>query len=144
MTEVRKCRIPEELFYWVEKHVWLRLDDGVATIGITDVARSLAKRVISVTPRAPGRTVERGKSVATVESGKWVGPVPTPLSGTIVEVNGVLKTRVDAVNEDPYGAGWVVKLAPTKIDEEKGFLLTGPAAVEAYRSLLEAENIECA
>ncbi len=143
MAEVQKCRIPEDLYYWVEKHVWLRLEDGVATIGLTAVAAHLARRVIAVTIKQPGRAVERGKSLATVESGKWVGPVPAPVSGSILEVNQTLKGTPELINQDPYGAGWVVKMAHSKLEEEKGYLLTGEAAVEAYRKVIEAEGIVC-
>ena len=86
MTDVRGCNIPEELYYWVEKHVWVRDDgDDVVTVGITDVAQHLANRVVAVTTKRPGKLLERGQSVATVESGKWVGPVPTPINGEGLE-----------------------------------------------------------
>lgn len=143
MAEIHRCRIPEELHYWVEKHVWMRLEEGVATIGITDVASHLAKRIIAVTPKQPGRPVERGKSVATLESGKWVGPVPAPLSGSILATNDALKATPDLINQDPYGAGWIARIAPSKPEEELGYLLTGEAAVDAYRRLIEAEGIVC-
>ena len=83
MTAVRGCNIPEELLYWVEKHVWVRDEgDDVLTIGITDPAQHLAARVVAVTTKKVGKQVERGMSVATVESGKWrAGP---PRDGEII------------------------------------------------------------
>ena len=111
MTQVRGCQIPEELYYWVEKHVWVRDDgDDVLTIGVTDPAQHLAARVVAITTKKVGRTVERGQSVATIESGKWVGPVPSPVNGDIIAVNEALARDPTLVNSDPYGDGWVIRI----------------------------------
>jgi glycine cleavage system H protein len=144
MTEVRGCLIPEELYYWIEKHVWVRDDgDDVVTIGITDPVEHLAARVVAVTTKKVGKFLERGQSVATVESGKWVGPVPTPATGEVVEVNGALAGDPTLVNSDPYGAGWVVRLKATLWTVQRAELHTGPHAVEEYRVFLEREGIAC-
>ena len=144
MTEVRGCLIPEELYYWIEKHVWVRDEgDDVVTIGITDPAQHLAARVVAVTTKKVGKFLERGQSVATVESGKWVGPVPTPATGEVVEVNGALASEPTLVNSDPYGAGWVVKLKATLWTVQRAELHTGSHAVEEYRVFLEREGISC-
>ena len=58
MATVSNCNLPEDLYYVVEKHVWARHDDGVVTVGLTDVAQNLAKGIISVSPKKVGRTVE--------------------------------------------------------------------------------------
>lgn len=144
MAEVRKCHIPEDLYYWVEKHVWVRPEpDGTVTVGLTDVAQSLAKTIISATPREVGRTLAKGRSAGTVESGKWVGPVPAPVSGQIVAVNERLRSDPSLINRDPYGEGWFVRLRPTDWEAEKGDLLTGEEAVAAYARLLEEQGIRC-
>lgn len=143
MTIVRNCNLPEELYYIVEKHVWARPEDGIVTVGMTDVAQNLAKTIISVTPKAAGRAVAKGKSLATVESSKWVGPVPSPVSGEIVEVNAAVVQSPSTLNDDPYGAGWIAKVAPQDWGADSADLVTGDAGLEAYRSFLEAEGIEC-
>ena len=144
MSTVRGCEIPEELHYWVEKHVWARDEgDGLLTIGVTDTAQHLAARVVAVTAKRAGRTVERGQSVATLESGKWVGLVPALVDGEIVEVNPAMSTTPTLVNSDPYGAGWVVKFRARDWPGQRGELVTGAAGVEAYRAFLEAEGISC-
>jgi glycine cleavage system H protein len=144
MTRVRGCEVPEELHYWVEKHVWARDDgDGLLTIGVTDTAQHLAARVVAITAKKVGRHVERGQSVATLESGKWVGPVPAPVDGEIAEVNTAMATDPTIVNSDPYGAGWIVKFRATDWSGQQSQLVTGAAGVEAYRSFLEAEGIAC-
>ncbi len=96
MTDTRGCNIPEDLYYWIEKHAWAREDgSGELTVGITDVAQHLAARVVAITTKKVGKVLERGQSVATVESGKWVGPVPTPVDGEVTAVNPDLAVRSD-------------------------------------------------
>jgi len=99
-------------------------------------------KAVAYTPKKPGRTVERRKSVATIESGKWVGPVPTPLTGEIVEVNEALKTNPALVNDDPYGQGWIAKIKPTNPDEVN-MLLKGQAAVDALTKVANEKGIKC-
>jgi glycine cleavage system H protein len=144
VATVNNCNLPDELYYVVEKHVWARRgDDGVVTVGMTDVAQNLAKTIISVTPKSAGKTVAKGRSLATVESGKWVGPVPSPVSGEIVEVNDAVVGTPGTLNADPYGEGWIAKVRPDDWDTDAGDLVTGPEGIEAYRRFLEAEGIEC-
>lgn len=144
MAEVLGCRIPEDLWYNVERHVWARREpDGTVTVGITDVAQSLAGKIIVVSPKPPGRRVEKNKSAGTLESGKWVGSVPSPVSGEILAANTALKADPSIVNRDPYGEGWVVRLRPDDWEADRGDLLTGPEAVAAYRARMEREGIRC-
>ncbi len=144
MAEVCGCRIPEELYYWVEKHVWARPEaDGTVTVGITDVAQHLAKTIIAVTPKGVGRAVERAKSAGTVESGKWVGPITAPVTGQVVAVNDRLKSEPSLLNRDPYGEGWILRVQPARWEEERLGLLTGEDAVRAYQELLTTQGIQC-
>jgi glycine cleavage system H protein len=143
VAQVNNCNIPEDLFYVIDKHVWARRDGDLVTVGLTDIAQSLAKSIIAVTPKKPGRIVARGRNIATVESGKWVGPVPAPVTGEIAEVNKALESSPGLINSDPYGSGWVARLRPSDWDAEAGDLATGPDGVEAYRQFLNAEGIAC-
>jgi len=144
MTVVNNCQLPEELHYWVDKHVWVRVAaDGPVTVGIDDVARHLAGTVVAVTPKRAGRAVPKGQSVATIESSKWVGPVPAPVTGEIVEVNEAVRRNPRLLNEDPYGEGWIVRLKPSAWDAEKVGLVTGSEGIEVYRAFLEREGIRC-
>jgi len=135
MTQVRGCEIPEELYYWIEKHVWVRDEGGgILTVGVTDPA---------ITTKKVGRALERGQSVGTLESGKWVGPVPAPVDGEIIAVNPLISADPTLANSDPYGAGWVVKMQARDWEGQRAELQTGPAGVERYRAFLEAEGISC-
>jgi glycine cleavage system H protein len=144
MTTVAGCNIPEELYYLVEKHVWARHDEGLVIVGLTDVAQHLAKGIISVTTKRVGRALEKGKSIGTVESSKWVGPVPAPVGGEIAAVNEALSSDPGLLNRDPYGEGWIAKLQPADWDVDSEQLVTGPDGVAAYQAFLEQEGISCA
>ncbi len=144
MATVNNCDIPEDNYYWPEKHVWARPEiDGTVTIGMTYVAQSLAKRFISCTIKKTTRPLEKGKSVATVESGKWVGPVPMPVSGEIVATNDAVAKKPDLINAEPYGAGWIARIKPANWESDRAALVTGAAGVEAYRAFLDQEGIKC-
>lgn len=143
MPLVNNCYLPEDLYYVVTKHVWARRDGDLVTVGMTDVAQHLAKTIIAVTLKAAGKPVKKGRNVATVESGKWVGPVPAPVGGEIAEVNEALAVTPGLINSDPYGAGWVARLRPADWDADSADLVSGPEGIEEYRRFLDAEGLAC-
>lgn len=144
MAILNNCNLPEDLYYLLDKHVWVRPEgNGPVTVGIDDVAQNLAGPIVSCTPKKPGRSLPKGQSVATIESSKWVGPVPAPVGGEIVEVNEAVRQSPGLLNSDPYGVGWLVRLKPSNWDADKADLVTGSAGLERYRALLEAQGIEC-
>src|SRR5271157_5932952 len=113
MPIVRGCNLPDDLLYDVENHTWFKeLDDGNVRLGMTTIATALAGRLVAVTPKKVGRSVDAGKSCATVESGKWVGPAKSAAAGNIMAVNDKLVETPTLANDDPYGAGWLIILKP--------------------------------
>ncbi|MGC9286202.1 MAG: glycine cleavage system protein H [Hydrogenobaculum sp.] len=147
MAVVNGCNIPEDLLYDVDAEAnaftWAKDNgDGTFTVGLTSVAAAMAGRLVAYTPKKPGKAVERRKSVATIESGKWVGPVPSPLSGEVVEINDAVKANPALANDDPYGAGWIVKIKPTN-PSEVSMLLKGPEAVEKLGAIAKEKGISC-
>ncbi len=143
MAEIRNCNIPEELHYLVRSHVWARPEGDVVVVGLTDVAQNLAKRFIAYSPKRVGKSVEVSKSTATLESGKWVGPVPAPVAGEIVAINEEAQADPSIVNRDPYGEGWIVKVKAVDWARDAQNLLTGQAALDEYAAFLAEEGIEC-
>lgn len=138
------CDIPEEYYFDLEHDVWIRFDGDVAVLGMTDVAQTRGGKLVSIAFKKPGKVIVRGKSAATIESAKWVGPFPMPFSGEIVETNEAgFKRDILIANKDPYGAGWLVKVRPSNLDAERAHLLTGAAAVEAYKKKIEELQIKC-
>ena len=100
---------PDELLYHAE-HDWARVDDGVATFGVTWFAQDALGEVVFFDPPEVGSSVSAGDFYAEVESVKAVSEVIAPLSGEIVEVNTALADTPEAINEDPYGEGWMVRV----------------------------------
>jgi glycine cleavage system H protein len=100
---------PPELLYHPE-HDWARIDGDEATLGITWYAQDLLGEVVFFDPPSVGATVTKDAPYAEVESVKAVSDVVAPLSGEIVAVNDALADDPRAINEDPYGEGWLVKV----------------------------------
>ena len=122
---------PEELRYHPE-HDWARVEGDTATLGITWYAQDALGEIVHYEGPADGSSVSAGASYGEVESVKAVSDVIAPLSGEVVELNSALEDAPETINEDPYGAGWLVKIRladPSEVDE----LLD----VAAYRKLLE-------
>jgi glycine cleavage system H protein len=141
-VKIGKCIIRTDLHYLVEDHSWVRFnEDGSVTVGITDVAENMAGPILHVYARKKGAR-QKGQSLATIESGKWVGPLKSPISGEILEANPALDKDPGIVNRSPYGDGWIVRMKPAKLEQERKFFLTGDAAVEAYRKRIEEQNMK--
>ena len=141
MAKVKGCNIPDDLYYNVDNNVWARREaDGSVTIGMTAYAAALAGQIVSCTPKKVGRAVEQNKSAATVESGKWVGPVKAPVAGEVIAVNDAVTASPATVNTDPYGAGWMVKMKPTNWDGDSAGLVTGGAVATAFEAKMTAEG----
>lgn len=147
MANIRGCNLPDDLYYLVEKHVWAKpLEGGVVRVGITAVAGKLSGgKLAAITVKAKniGQEVKQAKSIATVESSKFVGPVPAPISGVLLRANDKLSSDPNLAVSDPYGEGWVAEMQATDWEAEKGILVTGTEGVAAYQAKLEADNISC-
>ncbi|MDO9356161.1 MAG: glycine cleavage system protein GcvH [Solirubrobacteraceae bacterium] len=110
---------PDELLYHAD-HDWARIDGDVATFGITWFAQDALGEVVFFDPPAVGSTVTKDESYAEVESVKAVSDVIAPLSGEIIEVNAELGDAPEGINDDPYEAGWMVKVKlsdPSQIEQ---------------------------
>ncbi|MDQ4072009.1 MAG: glycine cleavage system protein GcvH [Actinomycetota bacterium] len=122
---------PEDLLYHRE-HDWVRVDDGEATFGITWFAQDALGEVVFFDPPSVGAQVIQDEPYAEVESVKAVSDVIAPLSGVIVAVNDALGDQPGAVNEDPYGEGWMVRVRLSD-PSERGSLLDR----DAYEQLVQ-------
>jgi glycine cleavage system H protein len=140
------CALPEEYLYDGDIDVWVQLeDDGSARMGMTDVAQTLCGKLVALTfQKHPGDRVRRGRTLVVIESAKWVGPFRSPLSGEVVEINEhAFQTDPLIANRDPYGDGWLVRILPSALDDERGDLLDGLAAYPKLRERIERDEIHC-
>lgn len=141
----RGCAIPEEYLYDVELNVWVRIEDeGTALLGMTDVAQTMCGKIVSISFKPVGTETRRGRTLAVIESAKWVGPFRSPLSGEVVATNGAAFDADGLIaNRDPYGAGWLVRLAPSALDEEREALVDGRRAFGLYQEIIDRDEITC-
>lgn len=108
---------------FTESHEWLRVEsDGTATIGITDYAQNALGDLVFVGLPDVGKDLAQGDEGATLESVKAASEVHMPVSGTVVETNAVLSDDPAKVNADPLGAGWFLKIKPTKPGEAQALM----------------------
>ena len=120
-----QTQIPEHLLY-SESHEWLLIESDVATIGITDFAQTELGDIVFAELPEVGEHLERGATFGTLEAVKTVADLIAPAAGEVLEVNDDLAEGAEQINEDPYGAGWLLKI---RIDD--------PADLE---SLLSAQD----
>jgi glycine cleavage system H protein len=121
---------PTDLLYHAE-HDWVRVDGDTATFGVTWYAQDQLGEVVFFEPPAPGTQVTKDEPYTEVESVKAVSDVVAPLSGEVVEVNEALKEAPEAINDDPYGKGWMVKVKVSDASEQEALL-----DADAYRASL--------
>ena len=141
MATVRGCNMPDDLLYDVENHIWFKEQgDGNVKLGMTTVATAMAGQLVAFTPKKVGKPVQAGKSCATVESGKWVGPAKSAAGGEIVAVNEDLVNKPSLANEDPYGAGWLIILKPEDWTAAKATLTPGTAVAGPYEAKMAADG----
>ena len=125
---------PDDLRYHQE-HDWARILDGEATFGITWFAADALGELVHFEAPEEGSTVTKDQAYAEVESVKAVSDVIAPLSGEIVEVNGAIADAPETVNDDPYGAGWLVRVRLSDPSEADALL-----DVEAYKQHLAEQG----
>ena len=126
-----------ENYRYTKEHEWVDLNDGVATVGITDYAQSELGDVVFVELPQPGAKLAKGKSFGTVESVKAVSEIYAPASGEVIEANGELQNKPETINSDPHGAAWLVKIklaSPVELDG----LMDG----SAYQAYIAAKGKE--
>ena len=142
MPDVRGCHLPDDLLYDVENHIWFREQgDGNVKLGMTTVATAMAGQLVAFTPKKVGRPVQAGKSCATVESGKWVGPAKSAAAGEIVAVNEDVVGKPSLANEDPYDAGWLIILKPEDWAAVKATLVPGTSVAAPYEAKMAADGL---
>jgi glycine cleavage system H protein len=121
---VAEASYPEDLLYHSE-HDWARIDGEEATFGITWFAQDQLGEVVFFDVPKVGATVSKDEPYAEVESVKAVSDVIAPLSGEIVAVNEALSDKPEAINEDPYGAGWLVQIRLSEPAETESLMDAG-------------------
>ncbi len=131
MTE-QTLRFPEDCRY-SESDEWVRVDGAVARIGVSDYAQFELSDVVFVELPEVGARLEAGEAFGVVESVKAVSDLVAPISGEVIEVNEALDEHPEWVNEDPYGSGWILAIAP-----EDSAAIDGLLSAEEYRASVKS------
>lgn len=119
---------PDALFFHAEHQVWARLEgDGTATVGITAMGVAQSGELYMCRAKQPGTVLRQGQGIAVVELAKSVVSVKSPVSGTVLAVNARLEESPELVHRDPYGAGWLARLALDDWPADQAALLHGAA-----------------
>jgi len=124
---------PNDRLY-TKTHEWVKVAGGEATVGITQFAQEQLGDVVFVELPAAGKAVERGAALGNIESVKAVSEVFAPVAGTVTAANAELESHPELVNQDPYGGGWLVKLAVAAAAAD------GLMDAAAYESFLAEEG----
>jgi glycine cleavage system H protein len=121
---------PDNLKY-TKDHEWIRIEGETGTVGITDYAQGELGDVVFVELPPVGKSVKQHEAFGTIEAVKAVSDLYAPMSGAVTDVNAAVGASPDAVNKDPYGKGWMVKVKLSNPGEAAGLL-----DAAAYRSLI--------
>lgn len=122
--------VPSNLKY-TKDHEWVKVDGDTATVGVTDFAQGELGDVVFVEIETEGETLEQGETFGTIEAVKTVSDLFMPVGGEVTAVNEKLEDTPDIVNNDPYGEGWMVKIAISDASEIDNLL-----SAEDYEALI--------
>jgi len=123
--------IPENLKY-TKDHEWLKLEDKIGIIGITDYAQKELGDIIYLDITSSiGDIVKQGDSIGTIEAVKTVSEVFSPVSGKVIDINSGINDNPSVINQDPYNGGWIIKIEPNNQDELSNLL-----SVDAYKKIV--------
>ncbi len=126
--------IPENLKF-TKEHEWVSIEDGVATIGVTDFAQSELGEIVYVEVETVGETIEKGEVFGTVEAVKTTSDLFMPITGEVIEFNSKLDENdgdePGLINSDPYGDGWIVKIRISEPDADHDLM-----DHDAYKNLI--------
>jgi len=117
---------PSELYYESQAHLWVGIEEEIATIGLTALALETLGDIVYISTIKAGQPVERGQAIGSIEAAKMVDSLVSPISGEILAFNEEVQRHPGFINADPYG-NWLIKVKPSAWDQDSEALLHGPA-----------------
>ena len=133
MPRIGKYWLSLDLYHWPHDtaHTWAKLEsENKVRVGVDDFAQKQAGELLFIRLFPAGKEVKQGARFGTLETAKWVGPLLSPVSGKIAEVNDEVLKKPTLVNEDSYGNGWMVVINPSNLEDDLTRLVKGDAAIE--------------
>jgi len=135
LVKVDGYEVPEGLYY-SKDWFWVKIEGGKAKMGITDYAQKQLREIVFVELPSAGSTVKANEPFGSVESVKAVSDLIAPLSGTIEQSNQDVTSKPELLNEDPFGKGWLLIIAPSNLNAELAALMDFNKSVEWHKSLI--------
>lgn len=131
MAQIQEYDLPDEIYFHME-HSYAKIEDGKVRVGMSDFFAKTAGSIVYVDLPFEGDEVEAGEVCGKIQSRKWIGKLVAPVSGEILEINEDINDEATLINSDPYGAGWILTIEPSKLEEDLGKLIHGAKAVNEW------------
>jgi glycine cleavage system H protein len=125
MATLEKFKLPDDLYYHKEDHLWARVEGDVVRMGLDDVAQSSAQSISHLRLKPPGKPIAQNRPFGTMEAGKYVGPLRLPVGGKVIEINEDVIDNPGLANSDPYGKGWLILVEPDNLEADLANLAHG-------------------
>ena len=134
MAKYKDVEMPGDLYYYnSDNHIWARIEEGnKVRCGIDQFGQKAAGTVAYVKIKPAGGTVTKGRTLGTIEAGKYIGPVKSPVNGTILEVNQSALDTPSLINTDSYDKGWLVLIQAENLEEDIKDLIHGEIKVQEW------------
>lgn len=141
---IEGCDFPDDLLYEPDGLVWIRPESsGDIVLGITSIHAALAGRLSKVEGRSLGKEYDRGRSVGTLESGRYFGSIRTPVRGTLLSINDRVLNTPRALSETPYAEGWFARVRPVRWDEDRAGLKSATESRDLLVAQIAALHVHC-
>ncbi len=142
--EIDHCVFPDNLLYDVENNTWLRIDKGTTvTVGVTSILSAIAGRLVRTSLKPLDTSIERVQSLGTLESERFVGPVPSPVTGVVLEINDKVVGQPRTVNVSPYEVGWIARLRPSNLVKDTVLLSAAPDSRIKFAQKIAQFHVRC-
>jgi len=142
--EIDHCVFPDDLLYDLENNTWLRVEEnGEVTVGVTSVLPAIAGKLTAARLKPAENAIQRGQSLGTLESQKFVGPVPSPVSGILLKTNDSVVNRPRMINDSPYEEGWIARLKPSHLTLERILLSKSTESKTALAKKIAEFHVRC-
>ncbi|BCS95754.1 glycine cleavage system H protein [Desulfoluna limicola] len=141
MAVVESYNVPDDLYY-TQDHAWVAIEGERIRIGVTDFMQKMAGEITFIRLPRAGKDMTVGKTLISVQSGKWAGKIRVPVAGKVVDVNKELAETPGPLNSDPYGTGWVAIMEPASMADVETMLLHGEAALRFLKDEIKRNSNE--
>ncbi|HVH15825.1 MAG TPA: hypothetical protein VNA15_08935 [Candidatus Angelobacter sp.] len=142
--EIDHCVFPDDLLYDLENNTWIRVEeDGEVTIGVTSLLAAIAGKLTLARLKSPVVDIQRGQSLGTLESQKFVGPIPSPVSGLLSRANSFVADHPRVINDSPYEDGWIGRLKPSHLALERILLSRASESKVLLAQRIKEFHVRC-